>query len=66
MGPESHRPWRFRRCWRCRTVERASAFRVLGTYRPGWTAAGDLERTCPNCGARGETRDFPVVRERHP
>jgi len=63
MVTRHRQAWRYRRCWRCRTVERASAFKVIGTYRPGWTPAADIERECPSCGARGTTGAFQVVRE---
>ena len=31
-------------------------------HRPGWRS-GDTLRACPNCGRRGRTADFPVIRE---
>ena len=64
-GANGGRPWRWRRCYRCRRVEAASFFAAVELRRDPWSEGGVL-RVCPHCGVRGRTRDFYVVRERHP
>jgi hypothetical protein len=56
--------WRWRRCPRCRNVERASDYAVT-TYSPASWQYGAIERVCPNCGYEAPTYKFVVVRERH-
>ena len=56
--------WRWRRCPSCRKVARASDFTIAQTFETGWEA-GTMLRACPNCGRTGETKSFPIVRERH-
>lgn len=57
------RAWRWRRCPQCSTVERASDFAVIGTYRAGWSYGPPMQRRCPACGHVAVTREFEVVRE---
>jgi hypothetical protein len=57
--------WRFRRCPGCGSVDRASAFTVAQSYRPGWSEAANMRRRCPDCGHTGPTWTFRVVREQH-
>jgi hypothetical protein len=60
----TRRPWRWRRCPVCRTVERAGLF-VAVQYGRSWRF-GDIPRRCPNCDYEAPTWRFPVLRERHP
>jgi DNA-directed RNA polymerase subunit RPC12/RpoP len=57
--------WRWRRCPVCGTVSSAGDFRLV-QFRIGWQPQGDTRGECPNCGYRGETSRFLVVREKHP
>ena len=58
------RAWRWRRCPRCGAVEPASAFEVVGSFRPGWEEQGTVDRRCPACRTVARSFEFPVVRER--
>ena len=59
--------WRWRRCPGCGSVNRAGD--LITHFEPRhdepWSR-GDVERECPDCGYRGPTYEFEVVRERHP
>jgi hypothetical protein len=57
------RPWRYRRCPSCLGVYAGGEFRPL-RYGAQWREVGYGLRRCPGCGTVGQTRDFPVVRER--
>jgi hypothetical protein len=63
VGVAHNRAWRWRCCPSCKSVERASDFKVVGGYRPGWDQHGTMRRSCPNCGHVGPTGTFQVVRE---
>jgi len=63
VAPAQGRGWRWRRCPVCGSLERASDFAVL-QLGPAWQN-GETQRAYPNCGHRGPTWAFKVVRERH-
>ena len=56
--------WRFRRCPQCKTVDAASKFSIMGSYRMGWSYGEPLDRQCPRCFHTAPTGAFQVVREK--
>jgi hypothetical protein len=56
--------WRYRRCLSCQGVFPGGDFRPLRYGEGHWRQKGYSLRRCPGCGTVGQTRDFPVVREK--
>jgi len=56
--------WRWRKCPACGVVLPAGQL-IQVQYGSHWVRGYSL-RQCPQCGRRGRTSEFQVVREKHP